>query len=194
MSASAAVVAELGLRHPLGPAFLTWAGWLLPYDQPLALIGDAEEIRDATRQLRLIGLDRIAGFWTPDVLDAWTASGRAPATLGRTDAAGLQARLARGDVQILDVRTPVEHAAGHIAGSLNVPLGTLPRRLAEIPADRPVAVHCQGGLRSAIAAGLLDAHGRPDVLDLQGGFGAWQQAGLPVERSVPTPALDAVAV
>jgi len=170
MSASAAVVAELGLRHPLGPAFLTWAGWLLPYDQPLALIGDAEEIRDATRQLRLIGLDRIAGFWTPDVLDAWTASGRAPATLGRTDAAGLQARLARGDVQILDVRTPVEHAAGHIA------------------------VHCQGGLRSAIAAGLLDAHGRPDVLDLQGGFGAWQQAGLPVERSVPTPALDAVAV
>jgi len=178
---------------PLGPAFLTWAGWLLPYDRPLALIGDAEEVGAAARQLRLIGLDRIAGSWTPDILDTWTASGGALATLGRTDAAGLQARLARGGVRVLDVRTPVEHAAGHIAGSLNVPLGTLPQRLAEIPTDQPVAVHCQGGLRSAIAAGLLDAQGHPTVLDLQGGFGAWQQAGLPVERGAEAPAPEPAA-
>ncbi len=177
---------------PLGPGFLTWAGWLLPYDRPLALIGDAEEVADAARQLRLIGLNRIAGFWTPDVCDAWTASEGALAALGRTDALGLQTRLARGDVRVLDVRTPAEHAAGHIAGSLNVPLGTLPHRLAEVPADQPIAVHCQGGLRSAIAAGLLDAQGHPNVLDVQGGFGGWQQAGLPVERGAEAPALEPV--
>ncbi len=178
---------------PLGPAFLTWAGWLLPYDRPLALIGDQTQVDAAARQLRLIGLDRSAGSWTPDILDTWTARGGARATLGRTDAAGLQARLARGGVRVLDVRTPAEHAAGHIAGSMNVPLGTLPQRLAEIPTDQPVAVHCQGGLRSAIAAGLLDAQGHPTVLDLQGGFGAWQQAGLPVERGAEAPAPEPAA-
>ena len=179
---------------PLGPAFLTWAGWLLPYDRPIALLGDAEQLAAAARRLRLIGLDRVTGSWTAAVLDAWTASGRALATIRRTDAAGLQARLARGDVQVLDVRTTAEHAAGHIAGSLNIPLGHLSGRMGEIPSGRAVAVQCQGGTRSAIGAGLLDARGRADVLDVLGGFGAWQHAGLPVEREAPTPALDAAPV
>ena len=178
---------------PLGPAFLTWASWLLPYDRPLALMGEAGEVAAAAGWFRLIGLDCIAGSWTPDILDTWTADGGTLATLERTDAAGLQARLARGSVRVLDVRAPAEHAAGHIAGSLNVPLGILPRCLAEIPVDGPIAVHCQGGLRSAIAASLLDAHGHPAVLDLQGGFTGWQQAGLPVERGTESPAPDPVA-
>jgi len=179
---------------PLGPAFLTWAGWLLPYDRPIALLGDAGQPAAAARRLRLIGLDRVAGAWTAAVLDAWMASGRALATIRRTDVARLQARLARGDVQVLDVRTAAEYAAGHIAGSLNIPLGHLPDRMDDIPAGRTVAVQCQGGTRSAIGAGLLDARGRADVLDVPGGFGAWQHAGLPVEREAHAPAPDAVPV
>jgi hydroxyacylglutathione hydrolase len=44
-----------------------------------------------------------------------------------------------------------------------------------------VVVHCQGGTRSAVAAGLLDAHGLKDVMDFPGGFAEWEREGLPVE-------------
>ena len=75
----------------------------------------------------------------------------------------------------------------------NTRLGTLPRQLAAVPNSRPVAVHCQGGLRSAIAAGILAAHG-VDVIDVAGGFGAWEQAALPREDTLPMAAHQAVAV
>jgi rhodanese-related sulfurtransferase len=88
----------------------------------------------------------------------------------------------RNDVVVLDVRNPEEYAAGHIACSRHIPLTELDQRKNELPADRPVLVHCQGGARSAIAAGLLSAHGRNRVIDLQGGFAHWQAVGNPVER------------
>ena len=48
-----------------------------------------------------------------------------------------------------------------------------------IPAGRPVAVHCEGGYRSAIAASLLQKLGRHDVHDIVGGYKAWLAAKLP---------------
>ncbi|MFM8434734.1 MAG: rhodanese-like domain-containing protein, partial [Planctomycetia bacterium] len=77
---------------------------------------------------------------------------------------------------VVDVRSPAEHAGGHIAGSLNIPLTHLEERMREIPADRPVAVHCEGGYRSAIAASLLQKLGHRHVRDLVGGYKAWLAA------------------
>ena len=65
---------------------------------------------------------------------------------------------------------------------LQLPLGYLVERMDELPADTPIVLHCQGGGRSMIAASLLAARGRADVINLEGGFGAWERAGLPVER------------
>ena len=172
------------INIPLGRAFLTWAGWLLPDDRPIALLAANHAAAPATRQLRLIGFDAVIGYWTPAVLDAWTASGRTPATLAHTDADALHRLLATGTTQVLDVRTAAEHAAGHIAGSINVPLGQLPRRMAEVRRDRAVVVHCAGGLHAAIAASLLDACGYSGVSDLTGGFSAWKEAGELVEQGV----------
>ena len=64
----------------------------------------------------------------------------------------------------------------------NIPLGHLVERLGELHTRRPIVVQCQAGTRSAIAASLLQAHGIHRVVNLAGGFVAWQQAGLPVER------------
>jgi hydroxyacylglutathione hydrolase len=75
----------------------------------------------------------------------------------------------------------VEHAAGHVAGCLHIPLGELAARAGELPRDRKLLVHCAGGYRSMIAASLLEGLGRGDVADLRGGFGAWKGAGLPTE-------------
>jgi hydroxyacylglutathione hydrolase len=77
-----------------------------------------------------------------------------------------------------------------------VPLGHLTERLSELPADRPIVVQCQGGARSAIAASVLLARGVRNVVNMTGGFAAWQQAGLPVthgtEESGPPAGLAAV--
>jgi rhodanese-related sulfurtransferase len=86
---------------------------------------------------------------------------------------------------VIDVRSEAERAGGHIAGSLNIPLPHLEERSGEIPAGKPIAVHCEGGYRSAIAASLLQKLGRGGVHDLVGGYKAWAAAKLPVAAGQP---------
>ena len=93
----------------------------------------------------------------------------------------------RGRVTVVDVRGRSECEAGHLPNAKNIPVGYLSERLDEIPCDTQVAVHCQRGGRSAIAASILSAHGSTNVANLTGGFTAWKAAGETVEQS------DAVA-
>ena len=81
---------------------------------------------------------------------------------------------------IVDVRAAPERAQKRIEGSIHLPLNHLGERLSEIPAGRPVLLHCAGGYRSSIAASLLQRHGFTDVSELAGGITAWETAGLPV--------------
>jgi len=90
-------------------------------------------------------------------------------------------RLSAGAVRVFDVRGQAEWEEGHIPGVANIPLGYLLDRLDAVPADEPVALHCQGGGRSAIAASLLKARGYDNVMNVRGGLGTWRASGLPVE-------------
>ena len=74
-----------------------------------------------------------------------------------------------GSVVLLDVRTTGEYARGHIDGFVNIPLHELRGRIAEIPTDKPVYVHCQSGLRSYVATRLLAGLGF-DCYNLSGGY------------------------
>jgi len=65
---------------------------------------------------------------------------------------------------VLDVRRVDEVAAGTLPGALHIPLPELPDRVTEVPADRPVWVHCASGYRASIAASVLDAAGLDVVL------------------------------
>jgi rhodanese-related sulfurtransferase len=84
---------------------------------------------------------------------------------------------------VVDVRTGKEWSAGHIPGSMNIPLNHLRERTAELPSARSIVVHCEGGYRSAIAASMLAQSGRSNVLDLVGGFKAWAASQLPIASS-----------
>ncbi len=86
----------------------------------------------------------------------------------------LKARLdANDDVLVLDVREPHEVDICRIAGSTVIPLGELPSRLAEVPRDRDVVVHCKMGGRSAKAVGILQDAGYDRAVNLTGGILAW---------------------
>jgi hydroxyacylglutathione hydrolase len=100
--------------------------------------------------------------------------------------------LKKGEVAVVDVRGRAEWEAGHLPGVENVPLGYLTDRLDLMPRDKPLVLQCQGGARSAIAASVLRAKGFDNVVNLTGGFAAWQNAGLPVDRELPVEALAAV--
>lgn len=171
------------LNIPLDGSFTTWAGWLLPYDRDVYLLVDdagcSHCIETAVRDLAMIGLDRVAGIVGTDALRARTAAGRPLATVAQTTPAEAAAMVARGDATVVDVRGHAEWEAGHLPGVANIPVGALVDRLDELPTDRPVIVHCQGGARSAIAASVLEAQGLTNVINLVGGYAAWEQAGLP---------------
>jgi len=81
-----------------------------------------------------------------------------------------------GNAVIVDVRSPEEFAQGHVAGAINIPLGTLPQRASELPRDVPVVTVCgKGGGRSESAAALLRASGFSSTRSLRGGTEAWMR-------------------
>ena len=167
---------------PLNRSFVTWAGWLIPYDRDFHLLADdgaSRAVERAVRELAMIGLDRVGGTFGTDAIRVWTSAG------GRLDSVPQMAPQELGALSkrpvVIDVRGQAEWDAGHMAGARHIPLGYLTERLAEVPKDQPLVLHCQGGGRALIAAGLLQAYGVSNVTNLAGGFGAWQAAGLPVE-------------
>ena len=81
---------------------------------------------------------------------------------------------------LVDVREPHEYAAGHVPGSVLIPMSVLPVRVEEIPRDRTVYVVCQVGGRSGQVAAWLAPQGF-DVVNVAGGTQAWMLAGHPVE-------------
>lgn len=90
-------------------------------------------------------------------------------------------RLIRSGAFVLDVREQHEFDAGHLSGSLLVPLGQLPSRIAELEGqrNRPIVVICHGGKRSADACARLAGHGYANTFNIAGGILAWRKANLP---------------
>jgi hydroxyacylglutathione hydrolase len=180
------------INIPLNRSFTTWAGWLVPYDRDFYLVLDDANplaVEEAVRDLAMIGLDRVAGYFGTEAVQAWAAERRGLQTTSQIDSGELAERLRAGTVAVLDVRGAAEWEAGHLPGVDNIPVGYLLDRADEIPRGRPLVVHCQGGARSAIAASVLQANGFRDVVNLAGGYAEWQAGGNPVEHGAPETAL-----
>jgi hydroxyacylglutathione hydrolase len=132
----------------------------------------------------MIGLELVKASYDPTVIAQAAGAGRALGTVARTTPPEIAPRVTKGEVTVLDVRNRSEYSAGHIAGALHIPVGHLRERLAEIPRDKPIVLHCQGGSRSAIATSVLQQLGVTNAMNLKGGFTAWEEAGNAVERGM----------
>jgi rhodanese-related sulfurtransferase len=147
----------------------------------------AEPGRETEAALRLgrIGFDHVAGYLEGGMqaLDA------RPDRLRRTErvtALTLAEQLVSADPPaVVDVRTETEWQDKRIAGSRNVPLNHLRARASELPRDCAVVVYCQTGYRSSIAASILEQEGFARVVDLVGGFTAWDQQAISTEKGSP---------
>lgn len=182
------------INIPLNRGFTTWAGWLIPYDRDFHLILDdacTHCVEEAARDLAMIGLDGLVGYFGVQVVDGWKREGRDVGSIGKITADELTDELAAGRVNVVDVRGATEWDAEHIPGAPNVFVGTLLEHLDEIPRGRPVVVHCQTGARSAIAASLLKANGFEEVIDMPGGFAEWKAGDRPTEAAAETAAAGA---
>jgi rhodanese-related sulfurtransferase len=79
-------------------------------------------------------------------------------------------------LQVIDVREPYEREAGHIAGTVHIPLVQLTTRAGEIDRERPVVFYCRVGARSDMAAQAFRASGY-NAASMRGGLVRWTQEG-----------------
>ncbi len=159
-----------------------WAGWVVDYSKPAYLIAEPSQLAEATRVLRKIGLDDVRGYFDASAVREASLATEGYATEMPEQLAD---RIRCGKVALIDVRSDAEWNAGRIAGATHQFLGRIADRISEIAADRPIVTQCQAGGRSAIAASILQAAGR-EVINMDGGFGAWAAAGLSLDASEVT--------
>lgn len=168
--------------------YATWCGTVLNHQDPIIVIAGTRQEAEAVMRLGRIGFDNVVGYLRGG-MEALRDRPDLVAKIERITAVALAEQLSTTAAPtVVDVRSESEWGSGHIAGSVNIPLNHLLDRTGEIAKGRAVVVHCEGGYRSAIAASVLANAGRPDVLDMVGGFKAWGASKLPVqvETSVGT--------
>ena len=159
--------------------FATRLGFLAPPHAAVVLVArDAEACVSAMRAASRVGVDDVRGFIT-----AAAAKKLSQEKLAQWNPVRALAAQSDAHFMLLDVREQSEYEAGHAPAAWLIPLGQLPTRLTELPVAQPIAVMCAGGIRSSSAASFLRHKGYAQVVNVSGGFEAWQKAGLPVESA-----------
>lgn len=143
----------------------TRAAWMVNPESEVIVAADGDEnARRMARMLEAVGFRRIRGILAGG-LNAWRASGLKAETTTALDIPGLAEKLRNKEVVVLDVRSAAEWRAGHVEGSIHVPYQQLRDGIPdELRAeDKPLAVVCGSGVRSALAASILKRSGADNV-------------------------------
>jgi hydroxyacylglutathione hydrolase len=166
---------SVGLDGPVS----AWVGWLIPRGRPLVLAGGTDaQHHEAQRQLYRIGFDTVAGALDGG-MDAWQAGGGEVSSFETVDVEDMAAWILSAEpMTVVDVRDEHEWAAGHVPGAVHIYLPDIPHRVAEIPREAPVAVHCASGYRAGIAASLLEQAGLKRIIHVNGPYSDWDRLHL----------------
>jgi hydroxyacylglutathione hydrolase len=168
---------------PLNGKYATWCGSLLNHEDPIVVIADIGDQDEAAMRLGRIGFDNVAGYLR-DGMRALESRPELAEVTQRITAPTLGEQLqTESKPTVLDVRSELEREnVGFIEGSVNIPLMHLEERIAEVPTDRPLVVHCAGGYRSVIACSVLQKNDI-ECTDMVGGFKAWVASKQPIVES-----------
>jgi hydroxyacylglutathione hydrolase len=158
----------------------SYAGWFLPYDRPLLLVGAGDDPTEPVRILSRLGLE-VTGYLAGGML-AWHEAGLESWSVQMVTTQSLCERLDRGqEAWILDVRSAAELEQAAILDAHHIHITQLPGRMDEVPKDLPVYIFCGSGLRSMIVASLLRIEGWQNQSVVLGGLAGWTSTVCPVK-------------
>ncbi len=159
--------------------FAPWAGALIAdVNQPILLVAEEGREEEAVTRLGRVGFDQILGFLEGS-FEAWKNSGRETDAVRRISAEQFENEISGRNVKIIDVRKESEYNAEHIEGAYSRPLAYINEWMSETDPEEHFYLHCAGGYRSMIAAGILQARGYRNFTDIEGGFSAIAETGIP---------------
>jgi hydroxyacylglutathione hydrolase len=162
----------------LGGQFASWAGTIIPIGTSIALVGDTQEqVDEATMRLARVGHDLVSGYI---LFGDYVGEQNVTPQVSVDDVDELMK--SGNSLQFIDVRRVPEHTSGHAAGTISIPLNSLPNDFDRLSPDLPTYVICQSGYRSSIGTGILENAGFREVYNVAGGTAAWIKAGLEIKR------------
>lgn len=144
------------INIPYNKNFINQIGWYLDFDEDIDLIGDKATVEQARHTLQLIGFENVLGYRLPKP-EVQTQSIHSDEMNGEEE-------------HVLDVRNNEEWDQGHLKQAVNIPHGKLLNE--EIPFEKndKIYVHCQSGVRSSIATGILEYKGFTNVVNVREGY------------------------
>lgn len=162
----------------LNGQFAVWVGTLIDISKDLVLITEAGKEEETVLRLARVGYEKVLGY-LKDGVSSWQGT---PETVRSISAQEMKAEMDRG-VVVLDVRKPGEWNTSHVKNATFLPLADFPENFLSLDKSKPYIVHCGGGYRSMTAISIMKNHGFEHLTNIYGGFGAMQQAGLPLESA-----------
>jgi glyoxylase-like metal-dependent hydrolase (beta-lactamase superfamily II)/rhodanese-related sulfurtransferase len=157
--------------------FAEWAGSLLSFEEPMILVCEPGKEEETVVRLARVGFDKMEGYLEGG-FDAWIKAGFEFDLIIDVEADDFAMDLPFDDnLVVVDVRNESEYANGHIEGAFNLPLKDMgdPGRIALLPENANLYVHCAGGYRSIIACSLIKKQGIHNLRNIEGGYDAIQQ-------------------
>jgi len=163
----------------------SFAGWFLPYDKQILLVDETGDPSETARYLLRLGYDNVAGYLAGGML-TWHTSGKESRSIRTANVQHLCKHLdmkEKKDAWILDVRSEHElETGGRISGAHHIHITQLTRNLDEVPKDRPIYIFCGSGLRSMVAASILQKEDLENLTVILGGLASWSSVACPIIR------------
>ena len=166
---------NIGLNGDFAP----WVGAMIAdVKQPILLVCEVGKEEDAVTRLARVGFDNQLGHLKGGV-QTWMAAGKETDQVNRISAAQFSFEVAIGESKIIDIRKESEYATEHVEDANNMPLAAINEWIKSIDPKEHFYLHCAGGYRSMIAASILQARGYRNFSEIEGGYKAITETGLP---------------
>lgn len=164
--------------------FAPWVGALIAdVKQPILLVAPKGREEETIIRLSRVGFDNTLGYLKGG-FEKWKNEGFEYDTISAITAKVFKDRIVNEHVPVFDVRKVGEFKSEHIVDANNTPLDYLNDHLAEFPKDKTFYLHCAGGYRSVIAASILKGRGIHNLIDVEEGFKAIKEVGIPTTNYV----------
>jgi rhodanese-related sulfurtransferase len=148
---------------------------LIDIKKNLVLVTEAGKEEETVLRLARVGYEKVLGYLNGGI-PSWNGKLE---TVTSITADEMKIEVDKG-IDILDVRKPGEWAISHVKGAKFLPLADFPENFSTLDKNKPYIVHCGGGYRSMTAISILRNHGFTRLINIYGGFGAMEKAGLPL--------------